>query len=205
MTRQHVAMTTDDEHDQDHGAAPPGALGQVFSQKGAAEACGTTVTTIRRWRQAGKTPHAYQVAGGAWMYPLADLLAAGATVNPPSPPDPPAPSAGGEGSGSAAAGEGEEATLRAELERVRGELAEARHAAELAGQEAGHLRARLSERADHIKDLQQALAALSAAPERAALTGPAAAPPAVPEQQSAPAGEESGEGERRPWWRVGRR
>ncbi|MFJ3630467.1 hypothetical protein ACIPQ3_30685 [Streptomyces albidoflavus] len=196
-------MTTDDEHDQDHGAAPPG-LGQVFSQRDAAAACGTTVTTIRRWRQAGKTPNAYQV-DGAWMYPLADLLAAGATVNPPSPPDPPAPSAGGEGSGSAAAGEGEEATLRAELARVRGELTEARHAAQLAGQEAGQLRARLSERADHIKDLQQALAALSAAPERAALTGPAAAPPAVPEQQSAPAGEESGEGERRPWWRVGRR
>ncbi len=119
LTMQHVPITTDDEHDQDHGAAPPG-LGQVFSQKHAAAACGTTVTTIRRWRQAGKPPGAYQVASGAWMYPLADLPAAGATVNPPSPPHP-TPPAAGVGAGSAPAGEGEEAgALRAELERVRG-------------------------------------------------------------------------------------
>ncbi|WP_353962317.1 helix-turn-helix domain-containing protein [Streptomyces albidoflavus] len=92
LTRQHVPMTTDDEHDQDPGTAPrapgPGSgsgLGQVFTQAEAARVCGVGRTTIRRWRQSGLLPGAYETPEGTWML---DLLAHGTQVGTPAPPDP---------------------------------------------------------------------------------------------------------------------
>lgn len=207
-------MTTDDEHDQDQdpGTAPraPGpGLGQVFTQAQAATACGVGRTTIRRWRQAGLLPGAYETPEGTWMIPLADLLAHGAQVGTPAPPDPP-PAAEEEAQPQPAPAAEEVARLRTELERVRAELVAAEHRAEVAGTEAAGLKQRLEERAEHIADLRRALTALMPAPERAGLEpGPAApAPPAAPPPASVP-GQQSGDGHQEEdggrWWKRRRR
>ncbi|MFD6243368.1 helix-turn-helix domain-containing protein [Streptomyces diastaticus] len=210
-------MTTDDEHDQDQdpGTAPraPGpGLGQVFTQAQAAAACGVGRTTIRRWRQAGQLPGAYETPEGTWKIPLADLLAHGAQVGTPAPPAPaPAPEEVAEAPAPAPASE-EVARLRAELERVRAELVDAEHRAEVADTMAAGLQDLLQERAERIRDLRQSLAALMPAPDRASLDpGPTAPvppaatpPPSVPGQQSGDGRQEAEEDGGR-WWKRRRR
>lgn len=41
-------------------------------------------STIRRYRDAGKFPHAYKDSGGVWRFPLEDLLAAGLRLIDPA-------------------------------------------------------------------------------------------------------------------------
>ncbi|MFD3827391.1 hypothetical protein [Streptomyces sp. NPDC058625] len=83
-------------------------------------------------------------------------------------------------------------------------LAEERGARQLAEAEARHLQARLQERGDHIEDLQRALAALTPAPDRAAIPRPTQGSPApVTTPTSSPAAEAedaSDTGRRRRWW-----
>lgn len=43
----------------------------------AVERTGASRSTIRRYREAGKLPHAYKDPSGAWRFPHEDLLAAG--------------------------------------------------------------------------------------------------------------------------------
>ncbi|MBZ2410840.1 helix-turn-helix domain-containing protein [Streptomyces sp. L06] len=207
-------MTTEDEHDQDQdpGTASrgPGPVGQVFTQAEAARACGVGRTTIRRWRQAGLLPGAYETPEGTWMIPLADLLAHGAQVGTPAPPDP-APASEEEAPRPAPASE-EVARLRTELERVRVELVAAEHRAEVAGTVAAGLQERLKERAEHIADLRRALAALMPAPDRAGLEpGPAAPAPATAAPPASVPGQQSGDGRQGAeedggrWWKRRRR
>ncbi|MDO0929870.1 hypothetical protein QQY24_32695 [Streptomyces sp. TG1A-8] len=86
-------------------------------------------------------------------------------------------------------------------------LADERNARHLAEAEARRLQARLDERAAHIEDLQRALAALTPAPQRAAIPQPAQPFSASVVHSPAPASMEAGEaahgpatGKRRRWW-----
>ncbi|TRV71774.1 hypothetical protein FKN01_31325 [Streptomyces sp. 130] len=186
----------------------------MLTQREAAIACGVSRTTIRRRREAGELPGAVQDEQRGWLIPVEDLLAAGFRLHAP---------AGAEDvtADSPAAGTGDRrqeqpadvAALRAELEQQRLahalELATAEHAQALAEAESRHLRDQLAAQAAHIGDLRQALAALTPAPDRAALS-----PPAVPAQaretgsgaprpQESASGETGAGGERRRWWRRG--
>lgn len=183
----------------------------LLTQREAAAACGVSRTTIRRRREAGELPGAVLDEDRGWLIPVEDLLAAGFRLNAPAPPDEkkdvgdPAPA----GAHQDAAPAETASTLQAELERLRHEhalaLADERNARQLAEAEARHLKERLNERAAHIEDLQRALAALTPAPDRAAIPRPAQPSPApVP---SVPASTEAGEaehvsgsGRRRRWW-----
>lgn len=53
----------------------------------AARECGVSVATIRRRIKDGSFPNAEQGAGGAWLIPVTDLIAAGLNPGQPSPPD----------------------------------------------------------------------------------------------------------------------
>ncbi|MVO90637.1 hypothetical protein GPA10_39285 [Streptomyces sp. p1417] len=180
----------------------------LLPQREAAAACGVSRSIIRRRREAGELPHSVLDDDRGWLIPVDDLLAAGLRLNAPAPPDDTTTGVGQDqahATGTAMAGPAGEAELRAELERLRHEhqlqLAHADHA--LAEAEAGHLRKRLDERAAHIADLQQALAALTPAPERPAIPQPTtpATAPAVPEPTASQ--RQEGSGPRRRWWRRG--
>lgn len=43
----------------------------------AADLCSVSRSTVRRYREAGKFPHAFKDSGGVWKVPLEDLLAQG--------------------------------------------------------------------------------------------------------------------------------
>lgn len=171
----------------------------MLTQREAAAACGVSRSTIRRRREAGDLPGSVEDPTRGWMIPVDALLAAGFRLNAPAPADPPAlPEAG---PAAASAGDGQDAgVLRAELDRIRAEhalaLAEARFGQQLAEAEAKHLRRELVVQGEHIADLQRAVAALTPAPERAALAPPPSGP-AVPGQAQ---GEQSEAGPRRRWW-----
>ncbi|MFE6632588.1 helix-turn-helix domain-containing protein [Streptomyces rochei] len=185
----------------------------LLTQREAAAACGVSRTTIRRRREAGELPGAVLDDDRGWLIPVEDLLAAGFRLNAPAPPDEkkavgdPAPATTPQD----AAPDESAAALRAELERLRHEhalaLADERGARQLAEAEARHLQARLDERGAHIEDLQRALAALTPAPDRAAIPRPAHPSPAPAASSSGPAPGEAGEaeyasdsGRRRRWW-----
>ncbi|MEU9095927.1 helix-turn-helix domain-containing protein [Streptomyces sp. NPDC048428] len=175
----------------------------MLTQREAATACGVSRTTIRRRREAGDLPGAVQDSVRGWLIPVDDLLAAGFRLNAPSPPGPSTAPAG-----MAAGVVDQDVTgLRTELERARLEhalaLAEAEHRRLLAVAEADHLRRQLTDRGEHIADLQRTLNALMPAPERQALAQPSVPGQAQsgrqdssPEEAAASAG-----GERRRWWR----
>ncbi|MFD8549779.1 helix-turn-helix transcriptional regulator [Streptomyces sp. NPDC059649] len=180
----------------------------MLTQREAATACGVSRSTIRRRREAGELPGAVQDPERGWLIPIEALLAAGLRPNAPAPAaDAEAPETAGPSLAGAPALVGEEAAeLRAELVRLKHEhalqLAEERHARELAQAEKMHLERQLAERGEHIESLQQALRALAPAPERAAIPPPAtpAAAPTVPGQNAA--GHEETVA-RRKWWRRG--
>ncbi|MFI6771162.1 helix-turn-helix transcriptional regulator [Streptomyces sp. NPDC050355] len=178
----------------------------LLSQREAADACGVSRTTIRRRREAGQFPGAVLDPQQGWMVPVEDLLAAGFRLNAPAPADP----ASADGEGPAASPAGDDlgvVELRAEIERLRYEhaleLAKAESEKKLAEQEAGHLKQQLAERGERIDDLKRALAALTPAPERAAIPPPAAPAragvPVVPDQASAPDSVQEPP-PRRKWW-----
>ncbi|MFH9090947.1 helix-turn-helix domain-containing protein [Streptomyces sp. NPDC017673] len=181
----------------------------LLTQREAAAACGVSRTTIRRRREAGELPGSVLDEERGWLIPVEDLLAAGFRLNAPAPPDDQA-APGAEETAADSRGQAGAAELRAELDRLRHEhelqLAEERNARALAETEVRHLRERLAERADHIADLQQALKALTAAPERAAIpqpSPPAAPPPAPVTAASTPptnSQHQEQEQERRRWW-----
>lgn len=50
----------------------------------AVERTGASRSTIRRYRDAGKFPHAYKDSGGVWRFPLEDLLASGLKLIDPA-------------------------------------------------------------------------------------------------------------------------
>lgn len=56
----------------------------------AAERCGVSKSTVRRYRESGRFPDAFKDDAGAWKIPLTNLLAVGwSPVDPESPPEPP--------------------------------------------------------------------------------------------------------------------
>ncbi|MER5871938.1 helix-turn-helix domain-containing protein [Streptomyces sp. NPDC002044] len=170
----------------------------MLTQREAALACGVSRTTVRRSREAGDLPGSVQDPKRGWMIPIDELLAAGYRLNAPAPAD--APTTAPAGPVTTAGSDGPDtAVLRAELERLRAE-----HELALARAEVQHLRAQLAERGERIADLQRAVAALSPAPERAALPRPER--PAVPGQtmgvpaaEPVPASDPVAEPRRR-WW-----
>jgi hypothetical protein len=181
----------------------------LLTQREAAAACGVSRTTIRRRREAGELPGAVLDNERGWLIPVEDLLAAGFRLHAPTPPDQDDPDTTTTTDGADQAhNTSEAAELRAELELQRREhereLAEERHARALAEAEARHLADRLKERADHISDLQRALAALTPAPDRPVIPQPTApavpmTTPAAPEPASADNHHQE-QGERRRWW-----
>jgi hypothetical protein len=92
--------------------------GMRFTIAQAAEACGVSRDTIKRRRAAGAFPNAEQ-DGGAWLIPLADLLAAGLRPGRPSPPE--AEEAAPTGSGPR---QEDVIDLREQVADLRGRLAE---------------------------------------------------------------------------------
>ncbi|MFJ8195207.1 helix-turn-helix domain-containing protein [Streptomyces sp. NPDC096094] len=184
----------------------------LLTQREAATACGVSRSTIRRRREAGELPGSVLDDDRGWLIPVEDLLAAGFRLNAPAPPDEkavgdPEPADTQQDTAS----DETAAALRTELERLRHEhalaLADERGARQLAEAEARHLQARLKERGDHIEDLQRALAALTPAPDRAAIPRPAHPSPAPAASSSVPEPVEAGEteyasdsGRRRRWW-----
>lgn len=54
----------------------------------AAERCGVSRSTVRRYREQGKFPNAFKDTTGAWKIPLEDLLAVGWKPNAPAQPEP---------------------------------------------------------------------------------------------------------------------
>lgn len=54
----------------------------------AAERCGVSRSTVRRYREQGKFPNAFKDPKGAWKIPLEDLLAVGWKPNAPAQPEP---------------------------------------------------------------------------------------------------------------------
>lgn len=82
-------MTTEPPADEalaapDH-APTEQAGGHHFRLNEAAASCGVSRSTMRRKRESGAFPNAYTDAAGAWIIPLADLLAAGLTPGKSSP------------------------------------------------------------------------------------------------------------------------
>lgn len=124
----------------------------------AAEACGVSRSTVRRKHEAGEFPNAFKAGpDNAWRIPVTDLLGAGLRPGRPSPPD--------------AVSEPDErvraATVtlpKAELDALREQLQNERTRALVA-------EARLSERAETVDALKEALSearqrAIEAAPAR---------------------------------------
>lgn len=54
----------------------------------AAERCGVSRSTVRRYREQGKFPNAFKDTTGAWKIPLEDLLAVGWKPNAPAQSEP---------------------------------------------------------------------------------------------------------------------
>lgn len=54
----------------------------------AAQRCGVSRSTVRRYREQGKFPNAFKDSSGAWKIPLEDLLAVGWKPNAPAQPEP---------------------------------------------------------------------------------------------------------------------
>ena len=52
------------------------------------ERTGASRSTIRRYRDAGKFPHAFKDSAGTWREPIEDLLAAGLSVSDPARAEP---------------------------------------------------------------------------------------------------------------------
>lgn len=50
----------------------------------AVERTGASRSTLRRYRDAGKLPHAYKDTAGSWRFPMEDLLAAGLKLADPA-------------------------------------------------------------------------------------------------------------------------
>ncbi|GAA2639890.1 helix-turn-helix domain-containing protein [Streptomyces axinellae] len=186
----------------------------MLTQRQAADACEVSRTTIRRRREEGAFPNAV-LSEGTWRIPVEDLLAAGLRLHAPAPPDPGHDDGQEEAAAGVGAGESPGHTMATltEVERLRAELAELRReAAEAeAGRRAAEAEARVLREMDaariaHIADLQQALAALAPAPERAEIpasrprpVSEAPASPASPEQPGADGGAQE-PGPRRRWW-----
>ncbi|MFD5514232.1 helix-turn-helix domain-containing protein, partial [Streptomyces sp. NPDC127051] len=141
------------------------------TQREAAAACGVSRSTIRR-REAGDLPGCMEDPARGRTIPVDALPAAGFHLHAPSPAD---PAAEAPASPTAPADDGgqDPAALRAEPDRIRVEHAfapaEARFGQKPAEAEVEHLRVQLAERGERIADLQRAVAALTPAPERAAL------------------------------------
>ncbi|MEU5445792.1 MULTISPECIES: helix-turn-helix transcriptional regulator [Streptomyces] len=173
----------------------------LLSQVEAATACGVSRSTIRRRRAAGDLPGAVEDPKRGWLIPVEDLLAAGFRINAPAPPDAPQDEEPADGAGP----EGER-ELRAELDRLKHEhevaMLQEKTARLLAEKDAEKLREQLDDRAAHIADLQRALAALTAAPERAAIPQPSSpARPPVPVAPGAVDAESPATEQRRRWFR----
>ncbi|GAA2705144.1 hypothetical protein GCM10010310_79840 [Streptomyces violaceolatus] len=169
-------------------------------------------TTIRRRREAGELPGAVRDDRG-WLIPVEDLLAAGFRLNAPAAPDE-KKDVGDQAAAGAQPGPapGETAAaLQSELDRLRGEhalaLADECQVRQLAESEARRLQARLDERATTSRPAT-ALAALTPAPDRAAIPRPAQAPPAPftalstasPSAETGEASDVSEAGRRCRWW-----
>lgn len=54
----------------------------------AAERCGVSRSTVRRYREQGRFPNAFKDSKGAWKIPLEDLLAVGWSPNAPAQREP---------------------------------------------------------------------------------------------------------------------
>ena len=72
QTPDEVSAAPDHEPTEQAGA-------HHFRLNEAAQSCGVSRSTMRRKRESGAFPNAYTDSAGAWIIPLADLLAAGLT------------------------------------------------------------------------------------------------------------------------------
>ncbi|MFE4861493.1 helix-turn-helix domain-containing protein [Streptomyces sp. NPDC056670] len=157
----------------------------TLTQREAAAACGVSRSTIRR-REAGELPGAFEDPNRGWLIPVEALLAAGFRLNAPTGPDPvpaePAPAAEQPDADHAEDDDQDVAALRAELARVRADhdltlarieyerkVAAAQAETDRLRQELADRDALLAERAERIVELQRAVAALTPAPQRAAI------------------------------------
>lgn len=150
----------------------------------AAERCGVSRSTVRRYRESGRFPSAFKDTTGAWKIPLEDLLAVGWSPVDPTQSTSPEPVQDG------MAERVRELEQALSLERVRRESAE-----RLAAQTEANL-----------ADLRSALRMLEgkavgepvSAPEAVLSTPPEPAPVSQPEEPSEPAGQPK----RRKWWQF---
>lgn len=120
-----------------------------LSLRAAADACGVSLSTMRRRREGGAFPGAERDPVTGWGVPVEDLAAAGFTVTGSVP----AQAEAGEHQDVAGATAGAGLADRvAELER---ELLAEQHRRELAEVEARGLRAQLAAKDEHLRDLRR--------------------------------------------------
>lgn len=151
-----------------------------LTQREAAAACGVSLSTIRRYREGGRLPHAERDSARGWLIPVEDLLAAGLRVGRPAPPEGEPPTLSGRATPlSTPVGEGEQPTVS----DLAAQLTEERHRRQLAEAAAEHLGRELAARDAHLADVRRALLALMPAPEtRPAVPERGGEPPALPAQ-----------------------
>ncbi|GAA0699644.1 hypothetical protein GCM10010260_84290 [Streptomyces filipinensis] len=165
-----------------------------LSLRAAADACGVSLSTMRRHRENGSFPGARRDPKAGWTVPVEDLLAAGFRLNAPGPTA--AEEEQRQGVAEVPAGPGAAARV-AELER---DLLAERHRRELAEAEARSLGAQLAAKDENLADLRRAMLALTAGAQPAAeLTAAPTVPAQAPPPATAPEAAAVEQGKRR-WW-----
>lgn len=148
--------------------------GPTVGMAGAVRATGVSRSTMQRRLREGAIPGAHRGDDGEWVIPVVGLISAGLTprTTPPDTSTEPTPEPPRGTTSPAEVSSSEVERLRSEVERLRGELDLARAVAD--------------ERARHLDDLRDALAAMS----RALPVGPQSPPPTPPSPTET----------RRRWW-----
>ncbi|MDJ0347156.1 helix-turn-helix domain-containing protein [Streptomyces sp. H10-C2] len=133
-----------------------------LTQREAAAACGVHLSTIRRYREAGRLPHAQRDPSRGWLIPVEDLLAVGLRLHAPAPPEGEPPTVSGRATPLGDPVSGDERSTTARLEQA---LKEERHRREIAELKAEYLAANVADLRRHVLALTPGPTAGPADPE----------------------------------------
>lgn len=121
------------EQDDLFGTPPSTSKVMTVSQARAAELCGVSPTTIRRYRQAGKIDGCQEdEESGGWLIPVRSLIACGLMPRSTPPDAEPVTEQTAESSPNGSPSVAPDVTAQKEILELKEQLAAARHRAELA-------------------------------------------------------------------------